>query len=37
VSSTYVPEFSGKHELLLGSPKEQVDALIGILRETGIL
>lgn len=37
VSSTYVPEFSGKHELLQGTPKEQVDALIGILRETGIL
>jgi len=37
VSSTYVPEFKGSRETISGSPEEQVDVLVRIFREAGVL
>ncbi len=36
VDSTYVPEFKGTHEMIQGTPAEQVDALLKIFREAGV-
>ncbi len=37
VATTTVPTFDAKREMLEGEPEEQVDALIGKLKEAGIL
>lgn len=36
VDSTYVPEFKGTHEIIEGTPGEQVEALFKIFSEAGI-
>ena len=36
VDSTYVPEFKGTHELIEGTPEEQVSTLMKIFKEAGL-